>query len=39
MAMFGFFAFIRLLPVVSMFEIREIIHKRRGRDASGGGRQ
>jgi molybdopterin-containing oxidoreductase family membrane subunit len=38
MAMFGFFAFIRLLPVVSMFEIREIIHKRRGRDASGGGR-
>jgi molybdopterin-containing oxidoreductase family membrane subunit len=26
----GFFVFIRLLPVVSMFEIREVIHKRRG---------
>lgn len=30
MVMFGFFAFVRLLPAISMFEIREIIHRRRG---------
>jgi len=29
MVMSGFFLFIRLLPVISMFEIREIIHGRR----------
>src|SRR5579885_2041516 len=30
MVMFGFFLFLRVLPVVSMFEIRQIIQERRG---------
>ncbi len=30
LVMFGFFGFLRLLPAISMFEIREIIHRRSG---------